>query len=114
MNPLIEKTAKQAGAWFPNGYPSGEGGDEYWSDSIIFSKHDLEKFAKLIVQECINALDEADGSIHHRECLLEHFAVQEPQGWVCPKCGVDRTKVACPQGHIAAVEGKCPMIAIAL
>ena len=36
-----------------------------------------EKFAELIVRECISALDEADGSIHHSECLLEHFGVEE-------------------------------------
>ena len=34
-----------------------------------------KKFAELIIQECISALDEADGSVHHTECLLEHFGV---------------------------------------
>ena len=37
----------------------------------------VEKFAELIVKECINALDENDGSVHHSECLLEHFGVEE-------------------------------------
>lgn len=36
----------------------------------------IEKFAELIVRECISALDEADGSVHHRECLLDHFGVE--------------------------------------
>ena len=40
-------------------------------------KQRMEKFAELIVKECINALDEVDGSIHHSECLLEHFGVEE-------------------------------------
>jgi hypothetical protein len=35
------------------------------------------KFAESIVRECIGALDDADGSIHHSECLLEHFGIQE-------------------------------------
>jgi hypothetical protein len=38
---------------------------------------DKEKFAELIVRECISALDYADGSVHHSECLLEHFGVAE-------------------------------------
>jgi hypothetical protein len=37
----------------------------------------LEKFAKLIVQECISTLDKDDGATHHSELLLEHFGVEE-------------------------------------
>lgn len=37
----------------------------------------FENFAELVLQECISALDEADGSIHHSECLLEHFGVEQ-------------------------------------
>jgi hypothetical protein len=37
----------------------------------------MVKFAELIVRECIEALDENDGSVHHSECLLEHFGVEE-------------------------------------
>ena len=33
--------------------------------------------AELIVRECIESLDENDGFMHHRECLLEHFGVEE-------------------------------------
>ena len=72
MNPLIEKTAKQAGAWFPTGYPSGEGGDEYWSDSIIFSKPDLEKFAKLLVEQCVQVVE--GGSFLHDQAPTAQFA----------------------------------------
>ena len=39
--------------------------------------YDMEKFAELIVRECIGALDENDGAVHHSECLLEHFGVKE-------------------------------------
>lgn len=35
------------------------------------------------------------------------------KGWVCPRCGVDRTKTVCPHGYMATIEGKCPMIAVA-
>lgn len=34
-------------------------------------------------------------------------------GWVCPKCGTDRLKAACPQGHSAALTGQCPMVGTA-
>lgn len=33
-------------------------------------------FLELILQECVDALDEADGSVHHSECLLKHFGVE--------------------------------------
>ncbi len=32
--------------------------------------------AELIVQECINVLDEDDGATHHAELLKEHFGVK--------------------------------------
>jgi hypothetical protein len=41
------------------------------------SRSNAEKLAELIVKECINALDENDGSLHHSEYLLEHFGVEE-------------------------------------
>lgn len=56
MNPYIERVAKEAGAWFPNGYPSGEGGDSFWDQSVIFSKPDLEKFTDMLIQECISVI----------------------------------------------------------
>ena len=37
----------------------------------------VEKFAKLIVKECIGALDQDDGATYHGELLLEHFGVEE-------------------------------------
>jgi hypothetical protein len=39
--------------------------------------------------------------------------VEEHKGWVCPKCGVDRTRDVCPKGHTAALTGDCPMTATA-
>lgn len=36
-------------------------------------------------------------------------AAKQQLGWVCGKCGTDRTKAACPKGHSAALTGDCPM-----
>jgi hypothetical protein len=47
-----------------------------------------------------------------REVFL-HLAGDEPGGWVCGKCGTDRTKAACPKGHNAALTGECPMVGAA-
>lgn len=94
----------------------------------------LEKYAELIIKECIKeAWDEivsdediaAETDPQIREYLIgqnqgivdavirfrNHFGVTESQGWVCPKCGIDRTKKVCPNGHTAAITGDCPMTA---
>lgn len=87
-----------------------DSGDK-WDSQTEF----IERFAKLIVRECCDIFVElrtrpADLAVKD---VKKHFGVEEFQGWVCPKCGVDRTKASCPQGHMAAVEGKCPMIGVA-
>ncbi len=64
------------------------------------------KLAELVVTECANFTDYA-------EELYKHFGVEEHTGWVCPRCGVDRTRAACPRGHTAALTGECPMIGVA-
>jgi hypothetical protein len=38
---------------------------------------EIEKFAELIVAECISTLDQDDGATHHGELLREHFGVEE-------------------------------------
>jgi hypothetical protein len=38
---------------------------------------DLERFAELIVEECISVVDYDDGATHVRELLLEHFGSKE-------------------------------------
>jgi hypothetical protein len=43
------------------------------SDGWLFDK---EKFAELIVAECISTLDQDDGATHHGELLREHFGVE--------------------------------------
>jgi hypothetical protein len=72
----------------------------------------LEKYAELIVKECID-INKQELSFTAFERLMnkyqDHFAVEEPKGWICHKCGADRTKIACPLGFGATVDGRCPM-----
>ena len=68
MNERIRQLAEQAGN-HADTYDDANG-------PIWFQMYN-EKFAELIVRECICALDDADGSVHHSECLLERFGVEE-------------------------------------
>ena len=68
----------------------------------------LEKYAELIVDECAEIADKAE-PYKANDLIKQHFAVEKAKGWVCPKCGVDRTKNVCPQGFGATVDGRCPM-----
>ena len=61
MNEQIKELAEQARLL--TGWPVGE--IEY------------QKFAELIVAECISTLDQDDGATHHGELLREHFGVKE-------------------------------------
>ena len=78
---------------------------------------DKEKFAELIVRDCYVALFPALRDMISRgqayDMIRKHFGVEERKGWVCPKCGIDRTQDVCPKGHTAAVTGDCPMTATA-
>jgi hypothetical protein len=79
MNERIKELAERANAWYPLGYPSGEGGDEEWQNLVIFQKEDLQKFAELIVRECAEV---ARYYYTRNECvsptqLKEHFGVEE-------------------------------------
>ena len=81
-----------------------------------------EILAELIVRECVNNLEIHstcfDGDVGRgiktaARLTKEHFKDEERKGWVCPKCGVDRTREACPKGHFATMTGDCPMTATA-
>lgn len=77
MNEMIEKLAVAANAWFPDCYPSGEGGDEFWGNLVIFEKEDfsnfaLEKFVELIVKECVD-ICEKEISAHTAKVLAEEI-----------------------------------------
>jgi hypothetical protein len=37
----------------------------------------MEKFAELLIRECIMLLYEDDGATHHEELIKEHFGVKE-------------------------------------
>ena len=104
MNERIKEFAKQAGFY--------KYGDDF--EDII------EKFAELIVFECTNAVMDGTKEGDHYAQRIEqhfdngtggvlHFGVEESKGWICPKCNADRTKIACPLGFGATVDGRCPM-----
>ena len=81
-------------------------------NEIPFAQPDLEKFAELIVRECAEIADTAEPFLSS-DLIKQHFGIEERKGWVCPKCGVDRTRAVCPKGHTAAITGDCPMTATA-
>jgi len=83
-----------------------------------------EKFVELIVLECTYAVQDGtkegdwyaqkiEEHFNDSPAGILHFGVEESKGWVCSKCGVDRTKAVCPKGHTAALTGECPMSATA-
>ena len=68
MNERIRQLVEQAGGHF------GEG----LEFAVVFGElEDFEKFAELIVKECISTLDQDDGATHHGELLREHFGVEK-------------------------------------
>lgn len=70
MNTLIRKLwleAATASAYYPSGQNNS------WETQVNF----LDRFAKLIVRESVQLLDENDGATHHKELLFEHFGVEE-------------------------------------
>ena len=64
------------------------------------------------MKECIVVASDAK-SLEAAVRIKLHFGIEERKGWVCPKCGADRTKIACPLGFGASVDGRCPMTATA-
>ena len=75
----IKEIAEQANAWYPQGYPSAEGGDEAWKNLVIFEKEDLQKFAELIVKECVEKCKTdwyGDSLDDICKQMLAHFGVE--------------------------------------
>ena len=76
------------------------------------SVDNVNAIAELIVQECAEVVKWTP-SMFPNDAIIknikEHFGVEEPKGWICPKCNADRTKIACPLGFGATVDGRCPM-----
>ena len=82
-----------------------------------------QRFGELIVEKCIAICNKIyferypDAEDFERseegDAIKKHFGVEEPKGWICPKCNADRTKIACPLGFGATVDGRCPMVVTA-
>ena len=111
MNERIQALAEQAG-YLPDMFGIG-----HWD------MPECKKFAQLIVEECADVgsqwAEDLIDTKHYafvNKKIKQHFGVDEPKeakGWVCSKCGIDRTKQVCPDGVSAALTGHCPMIGIA-
>jgi hypothetical protein len=75
----------------------------------------LEKYAELIIEECANIGNKAYSDVvdftYIGDKIKDHFRVEGHKGWVCSKCGIDRTRAVCPKGHTASITGECPMTA---
>jgi len=97
INERFLEIAKQARLKFP-------------SETALSSAE--EKFAELIVRECA-FVGRGIGGINVSDAIMKRFGIPEARGWLCPSCGVDRGKEACPKGHHAALTGHCPMVGVA-
>jgi hypothetical protein len=126
MNKRIQELAEQAGEYVNSVYTPpvrSKTPGKIWEDGHIgWHEQFHQKFAELIVRECVNEIHDADiGDLKGRgyyldkvaEHIEKHFGVEESKGWVCPKCGIDRAKEACPNGYHAALTGQCPMYGVA-
>ena len=111
MNERIRELAEQAGAIEAKNITN-------IPRALSLNGEEIEKFAELFVQECGVALAPMLRDMISRgqayELIRQHFGVEERKGWVCPKCGVDRTQDVCPKGDTAALTGECPMTGKAL
>ena len=69
MNERIKELAEQAG------FGVRQNGSEVYTSKLehLPITENVEKFAELIVRECITVLDENDGALHHTELLKKHF-----------------------------------------
>ena len=99
MKERIKQLAEQNG-FIHNWMTPGEQHDKLKS---------LEKFAEVIVRECANIANNAE-PYQANDLILKHFGIIQLRSLLCPKCGTDRTKSACPRGYGAAVDGSCPMV----
>ena len=70
MNQRIEKFTRECGAW----------NQVYGNRNFMIDEHfDIEKFARLIVQECAGKVDWilAEGGKTQGDLIKEHFGVEE-------------------------------------
>jgi hypothetical protein len=82
MNERIGKLAVEAGAHWDHG-------DWNMPSAVYFSERDLEKFADLIVRECIGLLPEdcqSKNGCHTSWVMKEHFGVESvPWKVICDR-----------------------------
>lgn len=81
MNELLKQIAVQAGAYLRHGYKEAPNGDSIWSPDVRIdhSDMDLKMFAELIVQECLQAVqnesmnsgDEWEAGLRIARCAIE-------------------------------------------
>lgn len=67
MNTKLMALAKQAG--FPEGHMDPRSANHS-------QKCELQKFAELIIKECMSIIEEDDGATHRDELMFEHFGVE--------------------------------------
>jgi hypothetical protein len=68
MNERIEKFARECGAW----------NQVYGNRTFMIDDHfDIEKFAELIVRECVDVVGKATASPNGYQAIMKHFGVEE-------------------------------------
>jgi predicted flavoprotein YhiN len=68
MNERIRELAEQSAGNYTQTF--------HWEYLQQIDKDIFEKFAELLIRECVMTLDEDDGTTHHRELLFTHFGVE--------------------------------------
>ena len=71
MNERIKELAEQAEEWVCKNYPDA------MDDSDEFHAQTMEKFAELIVAECIDVVGKSTASPTGYQALMKHFGVEE-------------------------------------
>jgi hypothetical protein len=79
MNERIKELAEQASHQSPDGYPV----------TIPYSKDFAEKFAELIVRECMRMCDVADMSLLEHNCVKEASGTQSAKDFIKEHFGVE-------------------------
>jgi hypothetical protein len=70
MNERIKKLAEQAREYANSKEPYEKIKNKAWID--VYD----EKFAELIIRECVQVLEEDDGATPNGELLMEHFGIE--------------------------------------
>ena len=69
MNERIDELLWQAGGYTKIHNPN----DSFLDGRYAITQEQLDKFAELIVRECIDVVEGDDGDSHVRQLLLQHF-----------------------------------------